>query len=201
MYILSKFKDYYDHFSYIYGVDKKVVFDRRGSKRITDKSLISYQAHTRHLDNFIVLETGCTQYLMRVTNIVLKNDVFISCDVVLEKTYRDNIHYGSSPITIFDVGLEYRWSYNDWKNNKRRYVITDVFRDTIKGMTTMIDLPILAETSLTKLIDPDVVWKDVQNYISSLNNDKDIDVDLKMSDKEKAGVHGFDKYSFRNPIK
>lgn len=199
MYIIDKNKDYYDHFSYIYGVDKKVVFDRRNSNRITDRHIISYQAHTRHLDNFIILETGNTQYLIRVFNVVLKNDVFISCDVCLEHTYRDNKHYGIYPITIFDVGLEYRWSYKDWKSNKRRYVITDIFMDTVRNMEKKIDLPILAETSLTKIIDPDIVWKDVQNYISSLNNDKD--VDLKMSDKEKAGVHGFDKYSFRNPIK
>lgn len=39
MLIIDKNNDFYDHISYIYGVDKKVVFDRRGSSLITDEDI------------------------------------------------------------------------------------------------------------------------------------------------------------------
>ena len=42
MLIIDRNKDFYDHFSHIYGVDNKVVFDRRGSTRINDERLLDY---------------------------------------------------------------------------------------------------------------------------------------------------------------
>jgi hypothetical protein len=58
----------------------------------------------------------------------------------------------------------------------------------------------LKNTIITRIIDPFVIWKELSNYISSKNNDKDIDI--KMTDEERAINHGFDKkYSFRHPIK
>jgi hypothetical protein len=58
---------------------------------------------------------------------------------------------------------------------------------------------ILANTKLTSLLDPFEVWKDIQTYISSIGNDKDISTP--MTEKQKVESHGFDENSFRNPIK
>ena len=50
------------------------------------------------------------------------------------------------------------------------------------------------------MLDPKETWIELQTYFSSLGNDKDID--LHLTDVEKAVNHGFDKKtSFRNPIK
>ena len=40
MYILDKNTDYYDYFSHIYGEDKSITFDRRGSAIIKDEMLV-----------------------------------------------------------------------------------------------------------------------------------------------------------------
>ena len=69
----------------------------------------------------------------------------------------------------------------------------------LKSNDKNIMLPILQGTSLTKVLDAETVWIEIQTYISSLDNDKDIDLDT--TDKEKATIHGFDKQSFRHPVK
>ena len=84
---------------------------------------------------------------------------------------------------------------------KKGYKISGNFKEDIKKIFDRhIDYPILAKTQITSLISSRTIWEELQNYISSLNNDRHIETVL--SDKEKAVIHGFDnKYSFRNPIK
>lgn len=60
----------------------------------------------------------------------------------------------------------------------------------------VIGNPLLKTTFIPSIIPPETIWIDVENYISSLNNDKIFD---KMTNKEKILSHGFDlKTSFRN---
>lgn len=155
---------------------------------------------------FIILEVGFVQYLIRVHSFETEKqigspDIFKSCKMDLVREFHENKHFFPSPISINTVGLDWYFSRKDgW--SKRRYKTQGAFSEVVEIYDENyrkhheIKLPILKDTQLTSIIDGDVVWKELQNYISSLNNDKSIDLGL--TDKEKANIHGFDKKSFRN---
>jgi len=192
---------------HVYGQDKKVVFDRRGSVHINDESIVNvcnFPYWREKFEGFIILEIGYVQYLIKITTIKMKEtsggDKFISCLMHNVHTFRNNTHYFDNPISIIKVEVRSRWK----SKTGRIYIINDNFKDIISYNSynegRIIEMPILARTQLTKLISADEIWKELQNYISSLNNDKDI-LDT-MTDVEKAETHGFDKQtSFRHPIK
>jgi hypothetical protein len=219
MYIIDKNKDYYDYLSSpnIYGTDKRIVFDRRGSKSITDetianlvyKKLNSYKRN----DSFILLEVGFKQYIIELCNIKYNNEisggVFISCKFKLVQTIENNapVHlYPEAPMSIREIDLHYRWKlkgvgrgyiYSIGKNTKLGFdnIVSRVYSDTA------ILNPILKDTKLTKLFTPDEMWGNIQTYLSSLNNDNE-QTGTDLTDVERAEIHGFDKItSFRNPIK
>lgn len=212
MQILDKNKDYYDYFSHIYGADKSITFDRRGSFIITDEIIfsLSQESHRKMYYNsdffdshfYILLETGNVQYLIKCFNFkfITKNvliDKFDSCSMELINTFKENKHYFELPISIryADVNTHYK--------HKIGYVpiLKGSYQQVIyKASNLSIDLPILKDSQLTSMIDAKEIWIELQNYISSLDNDKDITI--QMTDVEKAVNHGFDKKtSFRNPIK
>jgi hypothetical protein len=209
MLIIDRNKDFYDHFSHIYGVDNKVVFDRRGSTRINDERLLDY-LYKRTIypdrDAYFMLEVGREQYLIEVSNIQY-DDPYIggplrSCEMKVLNHFKENASLFNKPITLSPVAV--RWKY-DFKRNrcearplKTLTELIDLFSSNYQWELTKIT-PILAGTSLTKIIDPFEIWKALQMYISSLNTEKDIELD--MTEEAKAETHGFDKQSFRHPIK
>ena len=209
MYIIDKNKDYYDYHSHVYGVDTQIVLDRRGSIILTDKSLLDLISFERYgiisytNPYMVLLEIGYIQYLLKISDIK-KNaitDEVESCRISLAYTYKNNMHYFKAPISIRQVLLKYYYRYKYTSKEKKGYKISGNFKEDIKKIFDRhIDYPILAKTQITSLISSRTIWEELQNYISSLNNDRHIETVL--SDKEKAVIHGFDnKYSFRNPIK
>lgn len=200
MYILDKNKDYYDYFSNIYGSDKNITFDRRGSIIITDETVVRIYNYDKHEGQFFILEIGNVQYLIRLYDLVLKKadrlystiEVFDSVKMEIKNIFRNNKNIFGFPISIRSVNIPNRsYHYNkktgEFKTDYTEYCVTD---------TTIINLPILANTQLTRLIDPEEIWKELSNYISSLKNDKD---SVFVPDIQKVVNHGFDKKeSFRN---
>lgn len=210
MYIVDKNKDYYDYLSHIYGLDKKIVLDRRGSKKIDDGNIVDLFYHLYYYEkanNFLILEVGNVQYLIRVFKIKcskgneLGHQEFVSCEMKIEHIFNNHVHLYDTPISIRAVSVKTNWSWGKHYSRKSKYVISDNYQDTIERVfEKVINLPILAGTQITSLIAGEEIWKELQNYISSLDNDKD--VSIPMTDVEKAETHGFDKVtSFRHPIK
>lgn len=210
MYIIDKNTDYYDYYSHIYGIDKKVVYDRRGSIIIDDDQVLLRWSNLslrslRTPESFLLLEIGYVQYLIGLDN--FKKHVigkmgysgfreYYTFGYEIVRIFQDNKHYFDTPVSVRGASVAYAWTYDGIK-----YKFNGSYQETIDGVSTNpINNPILSNTFITKIIDPETVWKELQNYISSLNNDKD--VDLVMTDVERAEIHGFDKkISFRNPIK
>ena len=203
MYIIDRNKDYYDHYSNIYGVDKKVVFDRRGSVRITDSDIVSLamskytRIFSRYLERefYVVLEVGETQYLLQLNDVKLKlrSDTNIEVNdyqLQIVRVFDDHKHYYESAISLCGVDINWLYRHVDvsrWQSS----LYSDLIRHTYKH----INLPIIGQTKLTKLIDGDTVWKLLQTYLSNLNtvtrNDTQTDI-------QKLESHGFDKkFSFR----
>ena len=209
MYIVDRNKDFYDYLSHIYGVDKNIVFDRRGSLRITDDALVfDYRNSEDH--KLLFIEIGEAHYLIKLSNLKFKKDLLLSIfevksfDIEILHKYNTAPNQFGSPISIHAAD-NYRWLEWNWRSwrNKQPFKINipsfdEVIRYT-KDNDTNIILPILQNTSLTKVLDATTVWVEIQTYISSLDNDRDID--LNTTDKEKAIIHGFDEKSFRHPIK
>lgn len=211
MFIIDKNTDYYDYVSHVYGVDKKIVFDRRGSIHVSNET-IAFNVDRFYYDNqlFFVLEIGYVQYILRTYNIKYKDfgdsSILVTYDIEIVRVFKDNKHYEESPISIhrFHLPYDWRWRYNKKKKNKHipfyydeKYSFDDVVR--YNRSWECINLPILKNTKITSIIDPVTIWNEIQMYISSLHTEKDVSTSI--TDTERAEIHGFDKKtSFRHPI-
>jgi len=212
MYILDKNKDFYDYLSGIYGVDKTITYDRRGSTVLTEKTLLnlivptegSYREHYKNNFVLFILEVGDIQYLIMVNEIKFKKDTDeyywgalypVEAKFRLFKTFMDHKHYFEKEITLVPVRrlhTPFTWREKKFEvNNYSELEILDYYK---------VSNPIMKNTSIPSIIDATEVWKNLNNYISSKYNDKTITI--VNSDVDKAVNHGFDKKtSFRHPIK
>jgi hypothetical protein len=210
MYIIDNNRDFYDYVSHIYGVDKKIIFDRRDSIKLNNESILDVISDPwmRTGEEFVLLEIGTTQHLFRIYDI-LYNDRKLKYFYKIERihTYREHKNLFKVPISISYCFVRTPFFFMRHKP-KRRYEIPS-FNDLMEGRKKILNhsnkermiikLPVIADTRLTKFLDPVETWSEIQNYISSLDNDKDVSIEI--SDKEKANIHGFDKHSFRHPVK
>jgi len=220
MYIVDRNEDFYDYLSHIYGVDKGIVFDRRGSNRITDEQLAGLVIIHSFVDKeyirpkLILIEIGEAHYLVKLFNFKFNKGAlpftheFKSFDIEVVHKYDPSPNKFGTPISIHEVS-DYTWwkwknGWGSWRKKEDPKLnipsFDEVIRSTDNDMESRhIINPILRDTSLTKVLDAHTVWVELETYISSLDNDKDVSLD--MTDKEKATIHGFDKQSFRHPIK
>jgi len=219
MLIIDKNDDYYDYLSNIYGRDPKVVYDRRKSIIIPSQqdlfNLTSPEKRSFKNNNncHILLEAGFFQYVFIFKNIKLVKeagqyspdyswqDAMYTYDFELAHVYNDNKHYFPGIMTLAktDIYLPYMWRIRREKEKGIDFKSLS-FIDMRTDKDKTINNPILKNTLITKFIEPQDIWMQLNNYISSLGNDKD--VDIKNSDVDKAINHGFDKrWSFRHPIK
>jgi len=217
MKIIDKNKDFYDFYSYIYGIDNTVTYDRRKSILVDNTTLygsvypmenwIKYDnpAYFKSNSVFHLLETGDVQYIIEVkdvvehyysTNLPSICENFPINNLSIKYMYIKHRHIFEAPVSICPLKL-------DWiiKRYYERIYIIPTLDEIIKIVRKkdIIQNPVLKNTVWTRILDAENIWKDIQNYLSSLHNDKDIDI--KMTEKQKAQTHGFDKYSFRNPVK
>ena len=212
MYIIDKNKDFYDYYSHIYGVDKAITFDRRGSIILNDDYFISLLdasstfSWSNPSSSYFLLEVGYKQYMIKYSNVKkeydrnLLFDKVVSYDISLGRVFEENKHLFRKEVSIvkayipswYDFGLKY--------NSKKNILDLIKLNDVKFSLEKVIELPILSGTQLTSLLDANELWKEISTYISSQGNDKDIDIIN--TDKDKIINHGFDtKTSFRHPIK
>lgn len=204
MLIIDKYKDFYDLYSHVYGVDKSVVFDRRGSRVLQDTQYMSWFEtwHGKHeKPYFVLLEAGYVQYVMQIFNFRYERNsigqpTVVSFDCKVFHTYKEQRHLFESPISIRLIEMPWRFS----KKGREYYAdsLDEMQRVCSKWPYEIIDLPILTGSPLVKALDGFEVWHELSTYISSLRNEKVVDT---LDDGQKAEVHGFDKNSFRHPIK
>jgi hypothetical protein len=213
MYILDKNKDFYDHYSHIYGVDKSITFDRRGSINLTDQHLIEYgvedlvRPRYRSERGALLLEVGNLQYLIYVTNILYDERAgtpigkAISFDIKLLHTYSEHRHFFKPILSLRRLRLPYSFSWFPKRKHRKQDPEILSLEEAIRACNNdwEIPLPILANSKLTSILNPEEIWIELSNYISALKND--VDISIPMTDKAKADTHGFDKFSFRHPIK
>jgi len=214
MYIIDKNQDYYDYFSHIYGIDKTVTFDRRGSIVLNNKDLLispitsgGWPWERREHHSYVILEVGYIQYLLCIHNIKFSEDVMYyvyteveDYDISIVRKYDEHKHYFGDPITLQSCVIDNWSSYMNKEVDIDSFIKQNSFEESILFKSDFIKNPILKNTKITSLLDSQEIWVNLDNYLSSLNNDKDVSIE--MTEEEKAETHGFDrKTSFRNPIK
>jgi len=204
MLIIDKNTDYYDHLGKIYGVDKNIVYDRRGSVALSEKDLLVIADNSHPFgnprDSYIIVEIGYTQYLFSVSDFKYRkiysafNDIEepYAATFKLIKTFKDQKHYGEASMSLIPVEKEYR----GWRTFNK---VPTSYSELKKRGGPVLN-PILKDTSFTSLLSQQDIWVDLSNYISSKYNDKTITI--KNTDVDKLVNHGFDKRtSFRHPVK
>jgi len=196
MKIISKIKDYYDYLSGVWGVDDKIILDRRGEfVPSTPKELsvltfiiggnliqlyfdgISYyfsaelkqfdqSTKYRRKDGYYVLPLGYING--RQNNVYVANDIKEGFDYLNEK-YESPIIYRSDS-----------WHYMD--------VLEKDFSS----------FPILSATPITKFIDAVDTYRMISDYLSR-QLDKKLEVVPISTDVQKLENKGFDKLSSFRP--
>ncbi len=218
MLIIDRNDDYYDHFSKVYGVDDKVVFDRRGSSLTVDWEALVTKSGYRERGweselTFLCLEVGFKQHIIKVSNFVeewVKGQGYkalVSADFDIVHTYDAHKNLFGKPLSLQGVKFDYykfgraydlrRKVEDSISSVLQQNAFHEVF-EPIGGVCEPI-VPILRESPLKGLLNPQELWIDISTYISSLGNEKTVDT---MTDIDKVVSHGFDKKeSFRGKVK
>lgn len=219
MIILGKYKDYYDYLVGVYGRDENVVFDRKevvilnnntddfhnplwykekftkekSSSPDTRKSaskMYKWSIKNPYIDlsqphgklYYVGIEIGFKLYKFMVERYLDEADNLCIEPKLLEVTEISN-KMGKSPISLIPYydrcygiyGFQLRPDINAIKEN-----------------------PIMCDTWIPKFIPADEIYNNICDYLIASKDKKIIDT---RTDVQKAQSHGFNKESFRNPIK
>lgn len=205
MKIISRFKDCYDHISYIYGIDEKIVYTRDVVKNveIIEKEIPGYR---KFRDINLLVESGekvsivvivdkmyfvVENYLMNEERVLDQSDRLMrSRSIIRDETHNDpdlilelTKKVGSPVYRIESIDLD--WSDPDRKLIARIAEKTPRLSD-IKGMVA--------------LLDPQQTYQEISYAITNLlNPNPDNTPPIVVSDKYKIQAAGFDlKQSFRH---
>lgn len=203
-------KDYYDYLTGIYGIDEKVVYDRREftilansdslffNRTIHEKDTPKKEIRTRKwvgrhwkweteyrvTELYCMLEVGLKWYFFHVDRYL--NDASRVCldwKIITTKEITKDKRVGIAPMTFFNAFETYSW----W---------TDVKLDLKVDKSDAFPNPIIQGTSIASLIPAPEIYNSLYAYLSSLN---DVEIIDKRTDLEKAESAGFDRRtSFRN---
>jgi len=188
MLIIGKYSDFYD--AACNSVDESVVFDRRGAVLVEPGWLprwlvdeesrgplkISKKTIRLETDEYFLLEAGLKQYLIKATNIVAKRKDVVSsssnfdfsCDFEVVRTFDENVHLFEPVVSLHkELRRTPADANDDWRYNEEYYVDFTTLKDfdfSRERMKDRVDLPILSESGLAKVMDADDVYKTISKY-------------------------------------
>ena len=136
-----------------------------------------------------VLEVGYHHYYFEVERYIDDDDenrVHLNYGLVEHKRIEKGDKISSAPMCLAPVSYEkYHWNFGNGG-----FKITDITKEQC------IDNPILYSTYIPKFIDPQEIWNDLYEYISSLRDKEFID---SRTNDQHIESNGFDKkVSFRH---
>ena len=194
MKLIDNRKDYYDYLMGVYGIDTKVIYDRR--RKADSKTLNKYDMER-------YFGTGPDNKWMWANEVAVKigNTVYLFSRKkhddpwVMPETFHYYFNYYFNVCPNPCKLSEFKYKFNDTAPIELRYRLASSF-ETYRTIQT-IENPILKEFSfIPKHIQPDVVWQLVYDWITSHNEPVVIDT---RTDIEHLQSAGFDKKtSFRN---
>ena len=200
MRIIDKNRDFYDYFQ---EYDSDIVFDRRGSRIITNEELNFWQLYNRYNNfenKYLLLQIGYTNWLILAKPTNIDKDTygyFIVNDFSLElvemwKDYNKSVDFKFGNIKTFYT-LEYLTS----KKFHKKALIDDIKLGNFEYKNNLAEKSpiILNKTKLPSILNAQDVYLAIEEWLSHKKDDIVHDF---MTDKEKIVSHGFDtKSSFR----
>lgn len=205
MKIISRFKDCYDHISYIYGVDEKIVYTRDVVKNveIRAKEIPGYQKY-------------------RAINQLVESEEKVSIVVIVDKMYFVVENYFTNEERVLDQSdrlMRSRSIIRDETHNDPELILeltkkvgSPVYRiESINGDWSDPDRKLIARITektprlsdikgMVALLDPQQTYQEISYAITNLlNTNPDTTPPIVVSDKYKIQAAGFDlKQSFRH---
>lgn len=202
-------KDFYDYLTGIYGIDERVIFDRRSftSLKNLDSPLFSniirpedrkkefkkYDTYDHVNDTWFkrpigeffkcLLEAGNHWYIFRVERYLDDyGKVHLDWEFIKRFVIEKQLHGGNTPVTFYE-----NVDYISW--DKPEYIKKKYLKNGVPN-------PIVKDTILTSFIEAEDMYQGIYSYISSLNEKDYADT---RDDIQKLESAGFDKkISFRN---
>ncbi len=219
MYILSCYKDYYDSMAFAYGIDKKVVFNRKSPSinisygkfdPIIFQCLSCLPKGKYYSNNHTYFEIKvlyfCDEiyYIYEITTYnndkeTIQIGTFINLSdyesIIKSLGYKINLNYFNSRIpTIIDNITSVI--------NKVKVYLEEIYPDIDLPYFTLskennsftIDLPILKNINFNLLKDNDICYQQIE---MEMNKKYNIEKTVNIEDKYKLTQYGFDNQSFK----
>lgn len=225
MKIISKFKDYYDFYSNIYGIDEKVTYKRdlfnlsplsskpepfTVKKREVDleRLYIRYRSseklteyHTYWLiicgKRFLIYNKGPSEvWEAYVEDCDIEKYLPIKKKTDDKKTKNHWNYYSKLPVEYFSGEFSQKNLDLNVKVKSPIVLVECYSREDELGWNSS---PILGDIkNLPNLYPADQLYQDINYFfLNQVNGSADIDLPVTLDDKYKISYHGFDKISFR----
>lgn len=194
MKIISKYKDYYDYLQGVYGVDNRLILDRRNSKRPTYYS-----------NGIMIFTIGNIN-----VDVLCINNKFYCGEADMISLGGEKLENKDSPELI-----SYKVNYPDYFNRIRNINISvtpwgrkrssdkfdeyAIYLNEFVGMDkTALPYPRLEQYGIQKVLPPHEIWIELSNWLGQQLSKKEPTVPIG-DDKTRIQSHGFDlKTSFRH---
>lgn len=210
MKIISKFKDYYDYLSHIYGQDSKITWERHLEDYIPydtpnilkkgEVDLSGVDDHTMKYEFCWVIVCGKRFLFFRKSEYPKENwTAYKNSEEVKEylslaggKNPRRKWSYFTKKQPEYFMG-EFSQKNLDFCVKHKSPVIV------VYGYRFTTDSPILGDIpNFVSLYPAEQIYQDISYFLlNQVNGSPDIDPPVVLDDKFKIDYHGFDKYSFR----
>lgn len=210
MKIISKYKDYYDYLSGIWGEDPKLVLDRREFDVI--KSIFNGDK----TEYFTLLICG-----YKIDG-VYENRRFYYGEQLEEISYKPGWYPSKQrhfyPLKDLDIGLYFSFKNSSGNKWEDIHVLGEIVKDKLnlnkkyncpilitnsEGLNdTFHKFPILQDLNLGSYIPPKTIYKWLSDWFAQIENEKEIQRGGILTNKDKILSKGFDpKTSFRPKMK
>lgn len=201
MRIIDKNRDFYDYFQ---DYDSDIVFDRRGSRILSNEELNVWSLYNRYksefTDKYFLLQIGYTNWLIlaKATKFGESGSGYFTVEdyslelVEIWKNYNKSVDFKFGVISS-NFSIEYLFS-KKWEHRK---FIDDIKLGNFEYKNNFTEKSpiILNKTKLPSILNAQDVYMAIDEWLS---HKKDDVVHDSMTDKEKIVSHGFNtKSSFR----
>jgi hypothetical protein len=220
MRIFSNFHDYYD-IGLSYGIDPKCVYNRKTEEIALPEELTK---KVRNNDRGLFTNNGKGRSL-------LKSDIILFCGTAYPYIYMDNVLYPTHSTDInrhiysyehfkeicrgFNLHIpKHRYSMSflaGYENQYDRFFNKEISSELIVEIHKRVKSPVISVKDSTKdamlrniefasVIDPYTAFQELSMFLTNVIGIQENPI-VEVSNKTKIDKHGFDKQSFRHPVK
>jgi hypothetical protein len=219
MRIISKFRDYYDHISNVYGIDPKVVYERPALIKLEEPDYRDIQIEmngnfplSTHSDFHSRTRTELLSICGKPHLMKIKQAEFGSGlpDEVRVLTTDESIRFVRSKYFLRELDMR----FFDGGTHPMLVELSRILKQPIFRVSSIQvnygnrktqfrisnKMPVLSELGVSKIIDQNSLYQEISYFMGNvIYPSPDMDPPVKISDTDRLVQHGFDKrVSFRH---